>query len=135
MGDPFRTLTDEYETWFETHEPTYRAELGALTTLRPAADRSLSVGVGSGRFADPLEIEYGIEPSPEMGILASDRGIEVVRGVGEWLPFRDGSFELILAVTTVCFFDDLDRAFEEALRTVLEVSQADEDVVEFRSER
>ena len=28
-----------------------------------------------------------------------------------------------------------DRAFEEALRTVLEVSQADEDVVEFRSER
>ena len=28
-----------------------------------------------------------------------------------------------------------DRAFEEALRTVLEVSQADDDVVEFRSER
>lgn len=28
-----------------------------------------------------------------------------------------------------------DRAFEDALRTVLEVSSADEDVVEFRSER
>jgi SAM-dependent methyltransferase len=118
MADPFRELAPEYEAWFETHEPTYRAELEALEALRPAADRSLSVGVGTGRFAAPLGVEYGIEPSPEMGVRARDRGIEVVRGVGERLPIRDGSFEFVLAVTTVCFFDDLQLALSEAHRVL-----------------
>ncbi|MFW6457911.1 MAG: class I SAM-dependent methyltransferase [Halodesulfurarchaeum sp.] len=118
--DPFRELTDTYESWFETFEAAYRAEIAALESLWKPTDRALSVGVGSGRFAEPLGVEYGIDPAPEMLEIAREHGIEVTLGVGERLPFRAESFESALMVTTVCFLDDLDDALAEIYR-VLEV--------------
>jgi SAM-dependent methyltransferase len=47
---------------------------------------------------------------------ARRRGVEVVIGAGEALPFPDSSFDLALMVTTVCFLDDSHRAFLEARR-------------------
>ncbi len=48
--------------------------------------------------------------------LADERGIQVVRGVGEDIPFRDGSFDFALIVTTICFFDDPLKALKETAR-------------------
>ena len=48
--------------------------------------------------------------------IARNRGIETFVGVGEDLPFADGSLDSVLMVTTVCFLDDVDRAFREARR-------------------
>lgn len=115
---PFEAHTDRYEAWFETHEETYRAELAALDRLLSAPGRGLEIGVGSGRFATPLGIDVGLDPAPSMLHRARDRGVEVVRGVAEALPYPDATFDTVLLVTTVCFVEDLQTALAEAERVL-----------------
>ena len=115
---PFEEHTDRYEEWFEAHDAAYESELEAVRELLPDADRSLEIGVGSGRFAGPLGFGVGIDPSPKMLAHARERGIEVTVGVAEALPFRDGTFDAALIVTTICFVDDVARTLEEARRVL-----------------
>jgi len=115
---PFEEHTERYEGWFEEYEPVYRSELEALRRLVPTTGYGLEIGVGSGRFAGPLGIQVGIDPSREMLGYARDRGVEVVRGVAEHLPFRDGTFDTALIVTTICFVDDVPRTLAEAERVL-----------------
>jgi ubiquinone/menaquinone biosynthesis C-methylase UbiE len=84
----------------------------------PKTGRGVEVGVGSGRFAVPFGITEGVEPSPKMAELARQRGISVIEGVAEDLPFPDLEFDFLLMVTTICFVDDLDRSFQEAYRVL-----------------
>ena len=116
--EPFDQHADRYDQWFEKHAPTYQSELQAVRTLLPQCDRALEVGVGTGRFAGPLGITIGVEPSRPMADLARSRGIEVVHATAEKLPFGDEAFDLVLMVTTVCFLDDVSRAFGEAYRVL-----------------
>jgi len=78
----------------------------------------LEVGVGTGRFAIPLGVDIGIDPSFEMLQIAQTRGIEVVKGVGEDIPFKCDTFDYVLFVTTVCFLDNPVSAFKEAKRVL-----------------
>lgn len=112
----FNRHTTEYDAWFERHNDLYQAELGALQTLVPANGQGVEIGVGTGRFALPLGISIGVEPSPVMAEVARNRGVEVQEGVAEALPFDDNSFDFALMVTVVCFLDDVARAFREAWR-------------------
>lgn len=118
ITEPFEEHTDRYEEWFEAHEPAYESELAAIRDLLPADGRGLEIGVGSGRFAGPLEVEVGIDPARNMLAHARERGIEVGVGVAERLPFRGGSFDAALIVTTICFVDDLAATLEEAHRVL-----------------
>ncbi len=115
---PFEAYSAAYEQWFETHRETYEREIRALKALLPAGGRGLEVGVGSGRFAAPLGIAIGVEPSAQMAARARSRGIQVVRGVAEDLPVADGSFDFVVLVTTICFVDDVDASLREALRVL-----------------
>ncbi|WP_181692555.1 class I SAM-dependent methyltransferase [Natronomonas sp. LN261] len=129
---PFEEHTERYEEWFEEHDDAYRSELAALDRLVPATGRGVEIGVGSGRFAAPLGIDVGIDPAEAMLERARERDVDVVRGVAESLPFRDGTFDTALMVTTVCFVDDLARALAEANRVLsrsgrLMVGYIDED--------
>ena len=114
----FEKLYSDYDRWFDEHDAIYRCELEALRQLLPPFTKGLEVGVGTGRFAAPLGIQVGVEPSPKMAAIARKRGIEVVPGVAEALPFRDKSFDLVLMVTTICFVDDIDKSFQEAKRVL-----------------
>ena len=116
--DPFQELTDRYESWFETYEAAYESEIEALRSLHPAGGRGLEIGVGTGRFAEPLDIAFGVDPAREMLETARDRGISVTRGVAEALPYRDDSFDSALIVTTICFVDDVDQTIREAARVL-----------------
>lgn len=49
--------------------------------------------MGSGRFAAPLGIRLGLDPSKKMGKFAKKRGKKVIKGVGESLPFHDSHFD------------------------------------------
>jgi SAM-dependent methyltransferase len=84
----------------------------------PTDGYGVEVGVGSGRFAAPLGVQIGIDPAEEMLGYARERGIDVVRGVAESLPFRDGAFDTALIVTTICFVDDVPRTLAEADRVL-----------------
>ncbi len=114
---PFDNYPDEYDRWFQRNPAWYASELKALRELMPEEwKEAVEIGVGSGKFAQPLGIKVGAEPSKTMARLASKLGIEVHEGVAEALPFGNGRFDLALMVTTICFVDDPDKAMEEAYR-------------------
>jgi SAM-dependent methyltransferase len=115
---PFDEHATEYDRWFDRNPLVYESELEAVRALMPSHRSAVEVGVGTGRFAVPLGIRTGVEPSHAMAALARRRGIEVIEAVAEELPFADGAFDLVLMVTTVCFLDDVGRAFSEAHRVL-----------------
>jgi ubiquinone/menaquinone biosynthesis C-methylase UbiE len=114
--EPFDTHPGRYEAWFERHRAVYLSELAAVRNFVPPGITSVEIGVGSGRFAAPIGIRLGIDPSHTMLRRARDRGVEACLGVAEDLPLRSGRFRLALMVTTVCFVDSLEGAFREARR-------------------
>jgi SAM-dependent methyltransferase len=116
QADPFSEHVNQYEAWFAANDNAYQAELRAVSELIPASTRTVEIGVGTGRFAGPLGITFGLDPSLPMLRIARDRGIQVAMGVGEDLPLPDSSFDLALMVTTVCFLHDLQQAFQEVHR-------------------
>ncbi|MGM0425100.1 MAG: SAM-dependent methyltransferase, partial [Thermodesulfobacteriota bacterium] len=63
--EPFEKYSEAYEQWFEENPEAYRTELELIHGLLPPqpAARGLEVGVGSGRFAAPLGLDTGVEPS------------------------------------------------------------------------
>jgi len=117
---PFDRNAVEYDRWYEEHRSAYAAELAAVRSILPTYSRPLEIGVGTGRFAGPLGVHFGVEPSATMRAIAESRGIEVVEAVAENLPFGDGEFDLVLMVTTVCFLDDLKEAFRESRRVLVD---------------
>ncbi|MCF8069666.1 MAG: class I SAM-dependent methyltransferase [Desulfobacterales bacterium] len=118
--EPFQKYTNQYEQWFEENTWVYEAELKAVRALLPENQTGMEIGVGTGRFAAPLGIKTGVDPSAHMSAIAKLRGVNVTGGVAENLPFKDAVFNFVLMVTTVCFLDDINRAFTEARRVLSE---------------
>ncbi len=106
----------EYDAWFDRHRQVYESEIMALKRFLPSPAGGLEIGVGTGRFAVPLGLKIGVEPSVAMAEIARQRGILVVRAVAEALPFPDASFHLAMLVTTLCFLRDPYLALQEAAR-------------------
>jgi len=104
--EPFDKHADRYDLWFEENRFAYISELEALRSLVPAGARGLEIGSGSARFSEPLGVEFGVDPSMRMNLIARKRGLSVVCGVAESLPFSDGGFEFVLMVTTICYVDE-----------------------------
>jgi ubiquinone/menaquinone biosynthesis C-methylase UbiE len=114
----FDTHAQEYDAWFERHQALYQSELLALRELVPASGKGVEIGVGSGRFAEPLDITTGVEPSAAMAVLARLRGIQVTEAIAEALPFQDQTFDYAVFVTTLCFVDSVSAALAEAYRII-----------------
>jgi SAM-dependent methyltransferase len=115
---PFQNQVERYERWFSTNHWAYEAELRAVESLLPKEGLGVEVGVGTGRFASPLGVTFGVEPVLQMAQRAQNRGIKVLRGVAEKLPFQNGLFDFILMVTTICFVDDIHKTVQEAYRVL-----------------
>ncbi|WP_456438245.1 class I SAM-dependent methyltransferase [Desulfurobacterium sp.] len=113
--ESFDRFYREYENWFERNRDIYEAELELIRSLLPQG-KGIEIGVGTGRFAAPLGIKIGIEPSDAMAEVARQRGIDVLKGVAESLPVPNESYDFVLMVTTVCFVDDVLKSFKEAFR-------------------
>jgi ubiquinone/menaquinone biosynthesis C-methylase UbiE len=113
---PFDKWTARYDQWFEKNNLVYLAELEAIKRLLPTKGKGIEIGVGTGHFAAPLGIQWGLDPSAQMLKIAVQRGIHVIEGVAEKLPFADAQFDFVLMVTTICFLDDIEAAFREVWR-------------------
>ncbi|MHA1791615.1 MAG: class I SAM-dependent methyltransferase [Promethearchaeota archaeon] len=121
--EPFKKHVDRYEGWFDKNKVVYDLEVEAIRRFLNAGLSgldTLEIGVGSGRFASPLGVMVGVEPSLEMLGLALNRGILGINGIGEVLPLRSGIFTSVLMVTTICFLDDVIKAFREVYRVLME---------------
>ncbi|MFB6284032.1 MAG: class I SAM-dependent methyltransferase [Halobacteria archaeon] len=72
---------------------------------------------------------HAVEPEPNMLGKARRRAqdlqldIQFVRGVGEGLPYRDGSFDHVLTPLVLCSVDDLDICFAEIHRVLADGGQ------------
>lgn len=118
--NPFETSALEYDLWYDRHPLLYRSELLALKEAVPVNRKGLEIGVGTGRFAAPLNIATGIEPAKAMALMAKERGIDVIQGYAEHLPFSSDCFDFVLFVTTVCFLKNPLTAFKESHRVLKE---------------
>jgi SAM-dependent methyltransferase len=129
---PFATVASAaaYDAWFEANPGLFEAELEAVRQLlAPVSDaprdrgadstpRAVEIGVGTGRFAQPLRIPFGLEPAAPMAARATGRGIAVLRGRAEALPLPDRSCDLLLMLTLLCFLEHPRQALSEVRRVL-----------------
>ena len=115
---PFDEYLNEYEEWFIQNSFVYSSELKAIKDISVVPENAVEVGIGSGLFAEPLGIKTGIEPSEAMREKAKERGINVIDGVAENLPWKDNSIDYVLMVTTICFVDDVKKSLNEVYRVL-----------------
>jgi ubiquinone/menaquinone biosynthesis C-methylase UbiE len=113
----FEEHSREYDLWYTEHSAIYDSEVKAVEPLTPSG-LGLEVGVGSGAFAFRLGIPIGVDPALNMLRIAKRRGIDVLRAVGEGLPFRDRSFDYVLMINTLCFLREPAAALSEAHRVL-----------------
>lgn len=107
-----------YDQWFTTHKKMYLAELQVIKQLVPIKGIGVEIGVGTGNFAQPLGIPIGLEPSINMAKSAQKKGIQVVKGIAEQLPFFSNIFDFVVFIATICFLDTISRAFIETYRVL-----------------
>jgi len=117
-AEPFVRHHRRYDQWFERHWAAYHSELLTVRALLPWRGRGLEIGVGTGRFAGPLGVGFGIDPAAETLAYARARGVCVACAVAEALPFARAAFDYALIVTTICFVDDAVAMLTEAHRVL-----------------
>ncbi len=124
MADnPFNHLAQRYDDWFDSPDgaPLFALEVRCVRSLLEGAPhRWLEVGVGTGRFAEALGVEEGLDPSPAVLEFAARRSITVSVGAGEQMPYADNSFGGLLMVVTICFLDDPGATLRECARVMAE---------------
>jgi SAM-dependent methyltransferase len=119
MGDRITDYFDanylRYDRWFETHRNEYNEQLEFLKTIIPSGN-GIEIGVGTGRFAGPLGIRFGLDAAPEMLKLAQRRGVKTILGDAYDTKLPDKGFDFSLFYVTLCFLKRPEDAIKEALR-------------------
>jgi len=115
---PFDSLATDYDTWFEEKgKITFAIEVEAFEVILPSLPNPwLEIGVGSGRFAQALGIETGVDPSIEMLQIARGRGVSVFAGRGEQQIFDAASYGTAFLIVTLCFVDSALDVLKETYR-------------------
>ena len=117
-SSPFNSLAKAYDAWFaDKGKLIFAIEVRALQELLALLPKPwLEVGVGSGRFAQALGIETGIDPSVRLLEMAQSRGIKVFRARGEEQFFNEATFGTVFVIVTICFVDSPIAVLQEAYR-------------------
>ncbi|MGB9005450.1 MAG: methyltransferase domain-containing protein [Candidatus Aminicenantales bacterium] len=113
----FQKTWKEFDKWFDTHRALYLSELAALKKAGQTGT-GLEIGVGTGRFAAPLAVRFGLDPAINMLKLAKKRGVQSVQGLGENLPFKNESFHFVQIIFVIEFVADILSFLKEAARTL-----------------
>ena len=106
----------EYDSWFRD-SLVFAIELSALQSLHTKIiGPGMEIGVGPGRFAGELGLQFGLDPAWNPLVLASRRGIQCCQGTGEQLPVKDKSLGAIYLLFTLCFVADPEKVLAECCR-------------------
>lgn len=118
---------EDYDAWYDTPRGRWigDAEFALLhKLLMPEAGESiLDVGCGTGwftrRFAALNKLSVtGLDPNADWLDYARQRAPQInwLEGDARKLPFEDGSFDVVVSVTALCFVDDSQQALREMVR-------------------
>ncbi len=118
MNSVFDDHYNDYDSWYDRNKYVYLSELKAINRFLPKQGRGLEIGVGTGRFAGALNIDFGIDLSKGMLDAASKRGVKVLLGSGESLPFKDSSFDYVAIIISLCFIKEPKKALKEVRRAL-----------------
>jgi ubiquinone/menaquinone biosynthesis C-methylase UbiE len=118
MKNIFNRYYKRYDAWYGENKFAYLSELEALRKVLPKKGKGLEIGVGTARFAAPLGIRYGVDPSGKMLEIAKKRGVKVHLGSGEKLHFKNSSFDYVAIIITLCFVKDPIKVLNEARRVL-----------------
>jgi len=115
---PFDSLASAYDAWFrEKGKLIFAIEVNAFKEVLPSLPKPwLEIGVGSGRFAQALGIETGIDPSAKLLEIAKGRVITVFQARGEEQSFNRETFGAVFLIVTLCFVDSPLAVLQEAHR-------------------
>jgi ubiquinone/menaquinone biosynthesis C-methylase UbiE len=126
-----------YDAWYETPlgAAAHRIESSLIAALASPrrGERALDVGCGTGIYtswlADLGVDAVGVDHDSAMLARAHEKapGARLVEGDATALPFADGEFDLVLAVTVLCFLDAVERA--AAVRELVRVARPEGRVV------
>lgn len=114
--EPFDKYINEYEQWFKEHHAVYDSEVEAVRYFIPYKKKGIEIEIGTGRFAIPFKIRERVEPSETMRNYSQNLGLTVYDGTAENLPIENNSYDFAFMVTTICFIDDVGKAFQEVRR-------------------
>ena len=121
MNSVFEKYSKRYDAWYDRNKFAYLSELRALRNAVPEYGKGLEVGVGTGRFAYPLGISIGIDPSYDLIKIASLRGVTARWVFGEDIPFLSNSFDYAAIIVALSFVNDPLKVLKE-IRRVLKSS-------------
>jgi len=121
VSSVFDKLADQYDAWFdEQGKIVFDIEVCALRSVLAYLPKPwLEIGVGSGRFAQVLEIETGVDPSIKLVEMARHRGITAFLGRGEQELFDKESFGTVFLIVTLCFLGSPLEVLREANRILI----------------
>jgi SAM-dependent methyltransferase len=123
IGAVIRARYDGLAEWYEATllgDPVVPDTACRLLGTGPG--RLLDVGCGTGfhtvRFAEAGWSVVGVDPSDDQLRLARGRGLDVVRGHGEELPFGDREFDAAVSLWTHTDVGDFPAVCREAARVL-----------------
>ncbi len=120
MKTVFNQYWEKYDDWYNKNEFAYLSELEAVKKVLPKKGKGLEIGVGTGRFAAPLNIKTGIDPSENMIKFAIKKGVNAKLGSGEQLLFKNSTFDYVAIIITLCFVQNPQKVLEESRRVLKE---------------
>ncbi len=110
----------KYDDWYLKHRKEYSDQLDFLRDIIPHG-KGIEIGVGTGRFAAELGIEYGVDRVEAMVRIASERGIKAYLCDAESMPFEDNYFDYAFSIVTLCFLENPEEVLLEERRIAKEV--------------
>lgn len=119
----FGNVAKHYDDWYSTPPSKYAERIEdhfLLETLEGLSGSILEVGCGTGNYLRKLSgfvEKVGLDYSMDMlEISAKKANCPLVNGRAESLPFKDGSFDIVFAMTAIEFFDDIEKGLHEMVR-------------------
>jgi len=82
------------------------------------SDKLLDVGCGTGLTTEPWDCKrYGVDPAPKLLERARQKDkIEYKLAPAEKIPYPDGFFDIVISITALQNFDDIEKGLREIKR-------------------
>lgn len=122
MRPRYDGVAEWYEREFGGSEFSATPREAIVRLLGDGPGALLDVGCGTGIFTSVMVAHgwtvTGIDASPDMLRIATDRGLDVVQADARALPFEDNAFDVVLSMWTHTDIDDFAAVLREIVRVL-----------------